>query len=89
MTGANQTELLCRELVDLVTEYLGDTLPPRDRARFEQHLLDCPPCTAYLAQMRATLALAAELRSTDAPPADEVAQQLDELFRRWRGKQEP
>ena len=89
MTGSNQIELLCRELVELVTEYLGDSLPRHDRARFEQHLLTCPPCTAYLAQVRTTLELAAELRSPDAPPTDEIAQQLGELFRRWHGKQAP
>ena len=89
MIGSNQIELLCRELVELVTEYLGDTLPPHDRARFEQHIVTCPPCTAYLAQMRTTLALAAELRSPEASASDEIAQQLGALFRQWHGKQEP
>ena len=79
-------ELVCREVVELVTEYLGDALPPTDRSRFEQHLSTCPPCTAYLAQVRATLDLAAEVGAADAPPADEVARRLGDMFRRWHGQ---
>lgn len=79
-------ELVCREVVELVTEYLGGTLSSGDRARFEDHLSTCPPCTAYLAQMRTTLELAAELGSAapdGAPPSDEVAAHLGDLFRSW------
>lgn len=49
------TEMVCNELVDVITEYLEGTLPPADVARFEQHLDECPFCTDYLAQMRATV----------------------------------
>jgi len=86
---SNAIELVCQEVVELVTEYLGDTLPAPDRARFDQHLATCPPCTAYLAQMKTTLELAAQLGSTSAPADDEVAEQLGDLFRRWHGKRQP
>ena len=86
---SNAIELVCREVVELVTEYLGGTLPAQDRERFDQHLANCPPCTAYLAQMKTTLELAAELGSPSAPADDEVAQQLGDMFRRWHGKSEP
>jgi len=86
---SNAVELVCQEVVELVTEYLGGTLPTRDRERFDQHLATCPPCTAYLAQMKTTLELAAELGSADAPANDEVAKQLGDMFRRWHGKREP
>lgn len=82
-------ELVCREVVELVTEYLGGTLPAPDRERFDQHLATCPPCTAYLAQVKTTLDLAAELGSTPAPADDEVAGQLGELFRNWHTKRAP
>jgi anti-sigma factor RsiW len=84
--GSDSIELVCQEIVELVTEYLGDTLSPQDRARFEQHLLTCPPCTAYLAQMRTTLELAAQLGSAGQPASEEIPQQLAELFRRWHDK---
>lgn len=84
---ANAIELVCREVVELVTEYLAGTLAGQDRERFDQHLATCPPCTAYLAQFKTTLELAAEVGSTTRPADDEVAQELGDLFRRWHGKQ--
>ncbi|HEY8923126.1 MAG TPA: zf-HC2 domain-containing protein [Polyangia bacterium] len=86
---SQDVELVCKEIVELVTEYLGDALSPRDRTRFEDHLSTCPPCTAYLAQMKTTFELAAELGSAapdGAPPGDEVAAQLGDIFRRWHEK---
>jgi anti-sigma factor RsiW len=83
---ANLVELVCREVVELVTEYLGGTLSAPDRTRFDEHLATCPPCTAYLAQVRTTLDLAAEVGATDAPPDAEVARRLDQMFRDWHGR---
>jgi anti-sigma factor RsiW len=48
-------EMPCRELVELVTEYLEDRLPPADRARFEAHLAACEACRAFLDQFRQTI----------------------------------
>ena len=50
-------ELTCQELVELVTDYFEGAMAPEDRARFEEHVADCPGCDIYLGQMRATLAL--------------------------------
>jgi len=80
---AEVIELVCRDLVELVTEYLGGTLSAVDRARFDEHLSTCPPCTAYLAQVRTTLELAAELGASPEPDDDRVADRLGELFRSW------
>ena len=76
-------ELVCRDVVELVSEYLGGTLSAVDRARFDEHLATCPPCTAYLAQVRTTLELSAELGASPEPDNDQVADRLGELFRRW------
>ncbi len=48
-------DLTCRELVELVTDYLEGTLPARDRERFEAHLLDCDDCPIYVDQMQVTI----------------------------------
>lgn len=80
------SELVCREIVELVTEYLGGTLSAPDRTRFDEHLANCPPCTAYLAQVRTTLDLAAEAGAADAAPDAEVARRLDQVFRDWHGR---
>lgn len=85
--ASKDIELVCQEVVELVTEYLAGTLPESEKTRFDQHLSTCPPCTAYLAQMRTTLALAADLGPASAPPDDEVAEELGDMFRRWHDKQ--
>lgn len=80
MKARNIVELMCKEVVELVTDYLSHAMAPEDRVCLEQHLLVCPPCTAYLQQVRTTMALAHGLRD-DEPPADIEADLLS-LFRR-------
>ena len=62
-------ELSCRELVELVTEYLEGTLAPSDRARFEAHVAVCDGCTAYLEQFLATVAAVGRGGAAEADPA--------------------
>jgi len=78
------TEMTCREVVDLINDYLEQTLPLGERARFERHLDDCPHCVVYLEQMRATLAATRRLSEAelDARTRDELVQ----AFRTWRGQ---
>ena len=40
--------LACKELVEIVTDYLEGRLSARDRLRFEEHLMACLGCTTYL-----------------------------------------
>ena len=47
----------CRAAVELMTDYLEAALDDRLRRRFESHLASCPACTAYLDQMRTTIAV--------------------------------
>jgi anti-sigma factor RsiW len=74
-------DLACKELVELVTEYLEGTLTPRDRARFDAHVAGCPACEAYVEQMRTTIALARAGAQLGERP--EVAALL-EVLRDWR-----
>jgi len=74
--------LACREVVEMVTAYLEGSLPRRDRRRFEAHLADCPHCTEYLAQMRATIELTGTLTADDLPGP--VQDEFMDLYRRWR-----
>ena len=50
-----EPEMACRELVELVTEYLEGRLPAAERARFAAHIADCEYCATYLDQMRQTI----------------------------------
>ena len=86
MTGRNPIDMMCKEVVELVTDYLGHALPAEDRVRFEKHILTCPPCTNYLAQMRTTIGLASRLGLRPPAPTDDVAAKLIALFRTFHGK---
>jgi anti-sigma factor RsiW len=45
----------CRELVELVTEYLDEALPSAERAVLEAHLGECDDCAAFLVQLLETI----------------------------------
>jgi anti-sigma factor RsiW len=84
VTVRDPARLECKEVVELVSDFLGDAMAPDDRARLEQHLLVCPPCTLHVAQVRSTIEYVAELREDGAPA--EVGPALVELFRQWTQK---
>ena len=75
-------QLSCQELVELVTSYLEDALSSAQRSEFDRHLATCDGCGRYLEQMRATIALAGELRPEDVSPEAEAA--LLAAFRDWK-----
>ena len=75
-------ELTCRELVELVTDYLEGALTPSARARLEEHLAGCNGCSAYLEQMRTTIRLTGRLTEEQIP--EEGRQELLDVFRTWR-----
>jgi predicted anti-sigma-YlaC factor YlaD len=75
-------DIVCRQAVELVTDYLEGALTRRDRARFEHHLTGCPHCREYLDQMRATIAVLGRVEPESLSP--EVRDELVALYRRWR-----
>ena len=74
--------LTCREMVELVTEYIEGTMPPHERAIFEAHLSVCPGCTGYLEQMRQTIAVLGKL--TEETIAPHARDELLKAFRDWK-----
>jgi anti-sigma factor RsiW len=74
--------IICREAVELMTDYLEGALSRRDRARLETHLADCPHCTAYLEQLRTTIAALGRAEPEALTP--EAQDELVRLYRRWR-----
>lgn len=81
----SSNDMSCRDLVELVTEYLERTLPAPDRARFEEHLATCPPCEAYLEQMRQTIHAVGRLPREAI--SEDAMRGLLNVFRNW--KKEP
>jgi anti-sigma factor RsiW len=83
--GEQREWITCADLVELVTEYFEGALPTPDRRRFERHLVACPPCRAYLSQLRDMITAVGSLREDDVPVA--AKEELLAEFRDW--KREP
>jgi anti-sigma factor RsiW len=75
-------QLSCRELVELVTDYLEEALPEEERLRFEDHIGRCGGCKIYLEQIRQTIAALGHLPEDGLKP--EAERELLEAFRGWR-----
>jgi anti-sigma factor RsiW len=71
----------CREVVELLSDYIEEALPGATRARVDAHLETCPDCTAYLAQLRTTIGVLGRLREDDVPQP--VLDDLVQAFRDW------
>lgn len=53
----NEIRIRCSEAVELVTDFLDDSLSVRDLRVFEQHLESCEGCRVFIDQFRMTIRL--------------------------------
>lgn len=60
--------ITCRELCDLLIDFVAGDLPAEHRARIEQHLHCCPPCVAYCESYQITIKLTRQLPCAPMPP---------------------
>jgi anti-sigma factor RsiW len=74
--------LVCQQAVELMSDYLDGSLSRRDRRRLTAHLALCDACTAYLEQLRVTIAASGVISVNELSP--EVLETLTELFERFR-----
>jgi anti-sigma factor RsiW len=58
-------DISCRELVEIVTDYLDGALSPHDVQRLEKHIEVCGPCADYIEQVRSTARMAAEVAAVE------------------------
>jgi anti-sigma factor RsiW len=77
-------ELTCKELVEVITDYLEDRMPAERRLLFEEHVAFCDWCQTYLEQVRATVRLTGALSEDDLGP--EARAGLLRVFRDWKGR---
>ena len=69
--------MTCREVIDVLDDYVDGTMPPDVAAELERHLADCAPCRAYLATYRKTREL------TAAAGRAEMPEEMQERLRRF------
>jgi len=77
--------LSCAQTVQLVTDYVDGQLDSADRLRFEEHVGICPPCRAFLGQMRVTRRVVGSVPTEALPPSLERA--LVDAFHDWAEKE--
>lgn len=82
MSSGPSSDLSCKELVELITDYLEEAISYEDRTRFEQHLVICGGCREYLRQMRHTIRFTRKLSEETVPEG--VRDELLTIFRRWK-----
>ena len=73
--------LTCKEVVEIVTDYLEGTMSDQDRLRFEEHVAGCEGCSRYLHQMRETIRLTGTLTEEQVPEPQKEA--LRSAFQDW------
>lgn len=78
---STEDEMRCRDLVEVITDYLERTMPAHDRRRFDAHLRECPYCRAYVEQMRQTIDILGSLGPESFSP--EARRELVRAFRGW------
>ena len=77
----------CKELVELVTDYLEGRLAPAELERFEAHAELCGPCGIYIDQMRITLRALG--RIPEETVSAEARAELLHAFAQWRSGTSP
>jgi anti-sigma factor RsiW len=75
-------ELVCREAVALITDYLDGALPRRQRDLLERHLAGCPHCSTYLEQIRTTIRALGRVDADTLP--EDTQDALVALFRAYQ-----
>jgi anti-sigma factor RsiW len=72
----------CRELVELLCDYVSDELPPERRDHVDQHLRHCPSCAAYLQSYTSVIQMTRSLPAAPLPPG--LVQRLSDALARQR-----
>jgi len=69
----------CRDIGQLLHDYAEGLLGLQVQQQLEQHLADCPGCTAFVNTYKQTIHLSKELRCEEIPP--ELQEKLRSFIR--------
>jgi predicted anti-sigma-YlaC factor YlaD len=75
--------MTCRDLTELITDYLEERMTFAERIRFQLHLGMCRHCRAYLKQMKGLIEKLGALPQPLPPPPADVQAELVERFRNF------
>jgi len=71
--------LVCKEVVELITDYLEGVLLSEKRAQLEEHVAGCSGCRNYLEQVRLTIGMLHTLAQESVFPV--TKEELLQVFR--------
>jgi len=74
-------EIVCRDLVEVVTGYLEREMDPHRHALVEEHLVICEGCREYVGHMRRTAGTLQALAAEALP--DQRRSELLDAFDAW------
>lgn len=57
----------CKDCVDLLGDYIEDTLPSEQKKALEEHLSLCPPCITFVRTYKATRSLCRKTLEREMP----------------------
>jgi hypothetical protein len=80
------SEIECRQIAELLGDYLDGTLPSNTRELIEWHIDGCAPCVAFVNTYRGTIGAA---RRLDVPIPPELKKRLLAVLRSDRAPQHP
>lgn len=58
----------CRQLVELLIDFVSGECPEEIRRHIEEHLGNCPPCVVYVDTYRLTIQMTRKLPQVPMPP---------------------
>lgn len=64
---AGPSEIECRQIAELLADYLDGTLPKRTVELIEWHIDGCTPCVAFVNTYRGTIRATGSLREVEVP----------------------
>ena len=74
--------ITCREVVEILNDYLEGELPDPERIRVQEHLSGCEGCTTILDEFRETVRLTGMLTVEHVSEAQRTT--LLDAFRGWK-----
>jgi anti-sigma factor RsiW len=84
---AGASDIECRQIAELLGDYLDGTLPKHTRELLEFHIDGCPPCVAFVNTYRGTITATRTLPETPMPT--ELKKRLLSVLREHRTSSTP
>lgn len=58
----------CRQVFEMLSEYIDGELPAATCEEIEQHIADCPPCIEFVESLRKSVSVYRSYQPSENPP---------------------